>query len=116
MKQNGRYRIRQAVIVAPSRERGLKLCSYWTFLQQRWVAPSRERGLKPCIAIPDPVGPSVAPSRERGLKLFIPSIPVTYGTVAPSRERGLKQRKGIELDRMYKGRSFTGAWIETGLL
>ena len=56
------------LIVAPARERGLKLDTFRCYMCQNKVAPARERGLK-YVYTPFP-GHSfaVAPARERGLK------------------------------------------------
>ena len=56
----------------------------------------------------------VAPSRVRGLKLLsIASIYLVVG-VAPSRVRGLKHYELQHIAASAAGRTFTGAWIETG--
>jgi len=58
-------------------------------------------------------GKIVAPSRERGLKQYLRRFSLKLKKVAPSRERGLKQISICPQVVCYKGRSFTGAWIET---
>ena len=54
-------------IVAPARERGLKLVKGQKNAVQ-WVAPARERGLKLLLAALQRLPIVVAPARERGLK------------------------------------------------
>ena len=77
------------------------------------VAPSRERGLKHDVPGRDVFRRQVAPSRERGLKPFGDLRAHELDAVAPSRERGLKPT-GVFADvREGRGRSLTGAWIET---
>ena len=55
----------------------------------------------------------VAPSRVRGLKQTDPRLQDQGHRVAPSRVRGLKLY--IYTPRLFlcRGRTFTGAWIET---
>ena len=55
-------------IVAPARERGLKLTRQDAVLVVDYVAPARERGLKYAQGTADDDGVFVAPVRERGLK------------------------------------------------
>ena len=98
-------------IVAPARERGLKLwynqhkasCnsrsregawieifpSLYTCRTSR-VAPARERGLKFNLVAVNGNWPIVAPARERGLKCKIIMDGCWPHSVAPARERGLK--------------------------
>ena len=56
------------VLVAPARERGLKLQRHKVTSLLMDVAPARERGLKLLIMILVKALLPVAPARERGLK------------------------------------------------
>ena len=99
-------------LVAPARERGLKLSGVLLVRLRLCVAPARERGLK-CPqaksvsverksrsregawieippALPMSLLKSVAPARERGLKSHATPPPCPPVAVAPARERGLK--------------------------
>ena len=98
-------------VVAPARERGLKLLKHHKHQWHQYVAPARERGLKSRSWQEVNVYHLVAPARERGLKLMKvkqmtikhcrsregawieicpSSSPSSASSVAPARERGLK--------------------------
>ena len=76
-------------VVAPARERGLKLPGD-TFTMDctrrsrkgAWIEINSQIASMPQV--------SVAPARERGLKSARPTVRLKSWTVAPARERGLK--------------------------
>ena len=75
------------------------------------VAPVRERGLKLHLATYCHSATQVAPVRERGLK-YAQSCHTAENNVAPVRERGLKLHIIIISLQYVIGRSREGAWIE----
>ena len=77
-------------MVAPARERGLKLHPTQSIMMSTMVAPARERGLKFIVA--ELYAATKGRSRE-GARIEIAigvSSPITSREVAPARERGLK--------------------------
>ena len=75
------------------------------------VAPVRERGLKLRIFLSSVLLLLVAPVRERGLKYSLIRPLLKSVIVAPVRERGLKSRYYQTLFER-SSRSRKGAWIE----
>ena len=101
----------KGVVVAPARERGLKLMSPIVAITNN--RRSREGAWIEIINDGVRINSiQVAPARERGLKCKTLTKTITTAIVAPARERGLKFydsdiRLGIE-----PCRSREGAWIE----